>query len=233
MVAAAEATVNGAGESSRDRVLERIRKANLKAAAPPQPIPRDYDRSSSQAADKTLALFEERLRDYDARVFPVLREEIAAKTAEILGASHRLRIAVPARLPAAWQAAGVEWISDETGNDGTGNDVTGGRELSFDVLNAVDGVMTAATVGVAVSGSIVLQHGPAEGRRVLTLLPDYHLCVVEASQVVETLPEVFTRLDPTRPVTFFSGPSATADIEMTRIKGVHGPRFLDVLLIQD
>jgi L-lactate dehydrogenase complex protein LldG len=79
----------------------------------------------------------------------------------------------------------------------------------------------------------VLQHGPAEGRRVLTLLPDYHLCVVEASQVVETLPEVFTRLDPTRPVTFFSGPSATADIEMTRIKGVHGPRFLDVLLIQD
>jgi L-lactate dehydrogenase complex protein LldG len=101
------------------------------------------------------------------------------------------------------------------------------------VLNAVDGVVTAATVGVAVSGSIVLQHGPAEGRRVLTLLPDYHLCVVEAAQVVETLPEAFARLDPIRPVTFISGPSATADIEMTRIKGVHGPRFLDVLLIQD
>jgi L-lactate dehydrogenase complex protein LldG len=223
MVAAAGATVNGTARSSRDRVLERIRKANLRAAAPQQPIPRDYDCSTSQTADKTLALFEERLSDYDARIFPVRRKEIAAKTAEILNASHRRRIAVPAGLPAAWQAAGVEWIIDGTAD----------LELSFDVLNAVDGVMTAATAGVAVSGSIVLQHGPAEGRRVLTLLPDYHLCVVEAAQVVETLPEAFARLDPIRPVTFISGPSATADIEMTRIKGVHGPRFLDVLLIQD
>jgi L-lactate dehydrogenase complex protein LldG len=234
MVAAAGATVNGAVQSTRDRVLERIRKANLRAAAPQQPIPRDYDCSTSQAADKTLALFEERLHDYDARIFAVRREEIAAKAAEILNASHRRRIAVPAGLPAAWQAAGVEWIIDAA-DDGTGDEIGDGadHELSFDVLNAVDGVMTAATVGVAVSGSIVLQHGPAEGRRVLTLLPDYHLCVVEAAQVVETLPEAFARLDPTRPVTFFSGPSATADIEMTRIKGVHGPRFLDVLLIQD
>jgi L-lactate dehydrogenase complex protein LldG len=223
MVAAAGATVNGTARSSRDRVLERIRKANLRAAAPQQPIPRDYDCSTSQTADKTLALFEERLSDYDARIFPVRREEIAAKAAEILNASHRRRIAVPAGLPAAWQTAGVEWIIDGTAD----------LELSFDVLNTVDGVMTAATVGVAVSGSIVLQHGPAEGRRVLTLLPDYHLCVVEAAQVVETLPEAFARLDPIRPVTFISGPSATADIEMTRIKGVHGPRFLDVLLIQD
>jgi L-lactate dehydrogenase complex protein LldG len=219
--------VSGPAQPSRDRVLERIRKANLKAAAPQQSIPRDYDCSSPQTADQTLALFEERLRDYDARVFPVPREEIAARAAEILNASHRRRIAVPAGLPAAWRAAGVEWVIDETGNDGAGD-----RELSFDVLNAVDGVMTAATAGVAVSGSIVLQHGPAEGRRVLTLLPDYHLCVIDAAQVVETLPEAFARIDPTRPVTFFSGPSATADIEMTRIKGVHGPRFLDVLLVQ-
>lgn len=223
MVAEAGPTVNGATKPSRDRVLERIRKANLRAAAPQQSIPRDYDRSSSQAADKTLALFEERLRDYDARVFPVLREEIAAKAKEILSAGHRRRIAVPAGLPAAWQVAGIEWVIDGTGD----------HHLSFDVLNCVDGVMTAATAGVAVSGSIVLQHGPAEGRRVLTLLPDYHLCVVEAAQVVETLPQAFARLDPMRPVTFLSGPSATADIEMTRIKGVHGPRFLDVILIRD
>lgn len=220
--------MSGAAQSSRDRVLERIRKANLKAAAPQQPIPRGYDCSSSQTADKTLALFEERLHDYDARVFPVLREEIAARAAEILSAGHRRRIATPAGLPAAWQAAGVEWVVDRIENDDAD-----GPGLSFDVLNAVDGVMTAATAGVAVSGSIVLQHGPAEGRRVLTLLPDYHLCVVEAAQVVETLPEAFARLDPTRPVTFFSGPSATADIEMTRIKGVHGPRSLDVLLVRD
>jgi L-lactate dehydrogenase complex protein LldG len=199
----------------------------------PEPaIPRSYDGGSSQTADKTLALFEERLRDYDARVFPVLRGEVATKTAEILSAAKRRRIAVPAGLPAKWQAAGVEWVVDGTAVDGTANDGAGNAELSFDALNAVDGVMTAATVGVAVSGSIVLQHGPAEGRRVLTLLPDYHLCVIEAAQVVETLPEAFARLDPAHPVTFFSGPSATADIEMTRVKGVHGPRFLDVLLVQ-
>jgi L-lactate dehydrogenase complex protein LldG len=222
--------------SSRERVLERIRKANLRAAAPQQPIPRDYDGAPThprtQASDETLALFAERLRDYDVRIFAVGREEIATKAAEILSAGNRRRIAVPAGLPPAWQATGIEWIVDGAG-DGTRNDEAGDQDLSFDTLNAVDGVMTAATVGVAVSGSIVLQHGPAEGRRVLTLLPDYHLCVIEAAQVVETLPEAFARLDRTQPVTFFSGPSATADIEMTRIKGVHGPRFLDVLLIQD
>jgi L-lactate dehydrogenase complex protein LldG len=205
--------------SSRDRVLERIRKANAKAAPSSCSIPRDYDRSSTGSTGETLALFEERLRDYDARVFPVRREEIAARAAEILREGNRQRIAVPAGLPIAWRADGPQWLAD--------------HELSVDVLNAVDGVMTAATVGVAVSGSIALQHGPAEGRRILTLLPDYHLCVIEAAQVVETLPEAFARLDPTRPVTFFSGPSATADIEMTRIKGVHGPRFLDVLLVED
>ena len=230
--------MSGPAQSSRDRVLERIRKANQKAAVPQQSIPRDYDCSSPQTADQTLALFEERLRDYDARVFPVPREEIAARAAEILNASHRRRIAVPAGLPAAWRGRWFDGSSMKPGmteprNDGDRNDGAGDRELSFDVLNAVDGVMTAATAGVAVSGSIVLQHGPAEGRRVLTLLPDYHLCVIDAAQVVETLPEAFARIDPTRPVTFFSGPSATADIEMTRIKGVHGPRFLDVLLVQD
>jgi L-lactate dehydrogenase complex protein LldG len=210
--------------SSRERVLERIRKANLKAASPQQAIARHYDgagsdRSSTRGDSETVALFEERLRDYDARVFSVRSDEIAAKAAEILIAGNRLRIAIPAGLPAAWKAHGPEWIPD--------------HELSVDVLNAVDGVMTASTLGVADSGSIVLQHGPAEGRRVLTLLPDYHLCVVEMAQLVKTLPEAFARLDPARPVTFFSGPSATADIEMTRIKGVHGPRFLDVLLVED
>jgi L-lactate dehydrogenase complex protein LldG len=219
MVAAAGPVVNGAPISSRDRVLERIRNANLRAAGPQEAIPRDYDRGSAQSAEATLALFQERLQDYDARVFPLRREEIGAKVAEILRSGNRQRIAVPDGLPIAWRSDRFDWIPD--------------RDLTVDVLNMVDGVMTAATVGVAVSGSIVLQHGPAEGRRVLTLLPDYHLCVIEAAQVVETLPEAFARLDPACPVTFFSGPSATADIEMTRVKGVHGPRYLDVLLVQE
>lgn len=219
MVADTRAIVNGAPVSSRDRVLGRIRRANSRAAVPHEAIPRDYDRGSTQSAEAMLALFRERLQDYDARIFPVRREEIGARVGEILRSSNRQRIAVPVGLPMAWRADACEWIPD--------------HDLPVNVLNAVDGVMTAATVGVAVSGSIVLQHGPAEGRRVLTLLPDYHLCVIEAAQVVETLPEAFARLDPARPVTFFSGPSATADIEMTRVKGVHGPRHLDVLLVQD
>jgi L-lactate dehydrogenase complex protein LldG len=113
--------------------------------------------------------------------------------------------------------------------DGAGDN----SALSYESLDSVDGAMTGAALAIAVSGSIVLQHGPAEGRRVLTLLPDYHLCILQASDVVETLPEGFARLDPLRPTTFISGPSATADIEMVRIKGVHGPRSLDVLLVED
>ena len=94
--------------------------------------------------------------------------------------------------------------------------------------------MTAAWAGVADSGTIVLHHGPMEGRRVISLLPDFHLCVLHESQVVETLPEYFARItEPPRLATYISGPSATADIEMTRIKGVHGPRFLSVIIVRD
>ena len=208
-----------APQSSCERILARIRKANAQSTLREPAIPRAYDRASTKDSHDVLTLFEHRLRDYDAGVFAVGREQIAHKAAEILAVANRRRIAIPPAVPTDWLAEGFEWLPD--------------HELSFDALNSVDGVMTAATVGVAISGSIALQHGPAEGRRILTLLPDYHLCVIEAAQVVETLPEAFARLDPACPVTFFSGPSATADIEMTRIKGVHGPRFLDVLLIQD
>jgi len=89
-------------------------------------------------------------------------------------------------------------------------------------------------VAVALSGTIILRHSFAQGRRALTLIPDYHLCIVEASQIVETVAEGIRALDnPTEPITTISGPSATADIEMTRIKGVHGPRTLDVILVVD
>jgi L-lactate dehydrogenase complex protein LldG len=216
MVAAEESIMSPVPQSSRDRILERIRKANTHAITHELSIPRAYDRASTRSADNTLALFEERLRDYDAGVFLVHKHEIAQKAAELLADR---RIVIPQALPSEWLQEDIEWIPD--------------HDLSFDTLNNVDGVMTAATIGVAVSGSIALQHGPGEGRRILTLLPDYHLCVIEAAQVVETLPEAFAHLDRARPITFFSGPSATADIEMTRIKGVHGPRFLDVLLVQD
>jgi L-lactate dehydrogenase complex protein LldG len=131
-------------------------------------------------------------------------------------------------------AEGFEWKKD--------------NDLSAGDIEKADGVMTAAFCGVADSGTIVLHHQAAEGRRILSLLPDWHLCILRASQVVETLPEYFARceqppalhpsdedLSPGTPalVTWVSGPSATADIEMTRIKGVHGPRFLEVVLVHD
>ena len=208
--------------SSRERILRRIRAANQRAGAEAQPIPREYQRDGNCSTDEVLALFEERVREYDARVFPVHRAEIAARAAAILSDAGRRRIAVPAGLPAEWRPSGIEWVVD-------GEHLA----LSHEVLDTVDGAMTGAALAVALSGSIVLQHGPAEGRRVLTLLPDYHLCILQACDVVETLPEGFARLDPLRPTTFISGPSATADIEMVRIKGVHGPRSLDILLVED
>jgi L-lactate dehydrogenase complex protein LldG len=96
----------------------------------------------------------------------------------------------------------------------------------------MDGVMTGATVAIAETGTVVLQNTAGQGRRAVTLVPDYHLCVVQVKDVVETVPEAMERLkgSATLATTFVSGPSATADIEMTRIKGVHGPRFLDVIL---
>ena len=125
---------------------------------------------------------------------------------------------VPAGLAAEWLPAGFEFVVDEV--------------MSAAELNEVDGVMTGSTVAIAETGSVVLQNVAGQGRRAATLVPDYHLCVVRVEDVVETVAEGMERLAPTAELTttFFSGASATADIEMTRIKGVHGPRFLDVVL---
>jgi L-lactate dehydrogenase complex protein LldG len=128
------------------------------------------------------------------------------------------RLVVPSGLRAEWLPGGFEFVVD----DG----------LSAAELDGMDGVMTGATVAIAETGTVVLQNTAGQGRRAVTLVPDYHLCVVRVEDVVETVPEAFTRLEGTAELatTFVSGPSATADIEMTRIKGVHGPRFLDVIL---
>jgi L-lactate dehydrogenase complex protein LldG len=162
----------------------------------------------------------ERLREYDAEVTECAPEELAAAIATQLRASGKKRIVAPAGLPLEWLAAGYDWKID--------------HDLSAEEIEKAEGVLTACFCAIADSGTIVLHHSASEGRRVITLLPDWHLCVLKASQVVETLPEYFARCQ-TRPVlvTTISGPSATADIEMTRIKGVHGPRFMNVILVRD
>jgi L-lactate dehydrogenase complex protein LldG len=165
---------------------------------------------------------EDRLRDYDARVVRVASGSVAQSVVEMLAERGVRRMVVPVGLPVAWLPAsegGVEFVVDEG--------------LSSEELDGVDGVMTGATLAIAETGTFVLQSVAGQGRRAATLVPDYHLCVVRAEDVVETVPESMAQLQRTAGLatTFVSGPSATADIEMTRIKGVHGPRFLDVILI--
>jgi L-lactate dehydrogenase complex protein LldG len=162
----------------------------------------------------------DRLREYEAEVAECTAEELPATIAAQLASSGKHIFVAPEGLPAAWLAPGFEWKVD--------------RGMASEEIEQAEGAITAAFCGVADSGTIVLHHSPTEGRRALTLLPDRHLCILRASQVVETLPEYFDRYQQTPMLaTFISGPSATADIEMTRIKGVHGPRFLAVILVQD
>jgi L-lactate dehydrogenase complex protein LldG len=191
-----------------------------KAAEVHAEIPRGYVRRGDMTASARHERFVERLREYDAEVVECEPEGLAAAIAAQLAASGRRTFVAPEGLPAAWLAPGFDWKID-------GN-------LEVRDVEQAEGVVTACFCGVADSGTMVLHHGPAEGRRVITLLPDWHLCIVRASQVVETLPEYFDRCKELPAlVTWISGPSATADIEMTRIKGVHGPRFLNVILVRD
>jgi L-lactate dehydrogenase complex protein LldG len=205
---------------SKEAVLGRIRAALGEHEASPIPILQTYRRAGVLGTEERLKLLEDRLHEYDARVFHCSELDLSRQIAETLLGNGKSRMVHPMGVPAHWLDARIAWTADS-------------GELSYSQIEAFDGVLTAATLAVAESGSIVLQHGPVEGRRALTLLPDYHLCVLFQEQIVETLPECFDRLreSATRPTTFISGPSATADIEMTRIKGVHGPRYLDVILV--
>lgn len=216
MVALAEADVSG---SARDAILGAVRAATARAPQPTRSEP-GYRRDLGLPRAELLDRFAARLRDYDVTVFRVPEAEIAA-TATAQLTERRIRtVVIPPGLPETWHPSGPTLVSDE------GQDAR--------ALNEIDGVMAGCAVGIAESGTIVLDAGPGQGRRALTLLPDYFLCVVRESQVVGLLPEAMARLrvavDARRPLTFVSGPSATADIELNRVRGVHGPRVLDVVL---
>ena len=211
--------------SARAEVLRRIREAKGGVATAEavrtgwSAIERRYRRGATRPREVVLELLVDRLRDYDARVVRVGYSEVAAGAARMLGERKVRRMVVPAGLAAEWLPGGVEFVVDEG--------------LPAAELDRVDGVMTGATLAIAETGTVVLQNVAGQGRRAVTLVPDYHLCVVRVEDVVETVPEAMAQLQATAGLatTFVSGPSATADIEMTRIKGVHGPRFLDVILV--
>jgi L-lactate dehydrogenase complex protein LldG len=212
--------------SSREAILERVRTATRSTASDPaqvsatyQALPRPYIRAGALNREECVRLFIERLREYDAEVIECSSAEVPVVIAAQLKASGRQSFVVPAGIPGSWRVQGFQFTID----DG----------LSAGEIDRAEGVMTAAFCGVAESGTIALHHSANEGRRALTLLPDWHLCVLRTDQIVETLPEYFVRCaDLPALVTWISGPSATADIEMTRIKGVHGPRFLHVVLVR-
>jgi L-lactate dehydrogenase complex protein LldG len=211
--------------SARSEVLRRIREAKGGVASADaaqagwSSIERRYRREATRSREVILELLVDRLRDYDARVVRAVHVDVRSAAARMLGERNVRRMVVPSGLTAEWLPGGVEFVVDEG--------------LAAVELDAVDGVMTGATLAIAETGTVVLQNVAGQGRREVTLVPDYHLCVVRVEDVVETVPEAMARLQTTAGLatTFVSGPSATADIEMTRIKGVHGPRFLDVILV--
>ena len=199
---------------ARTEILGRIRRSLADHPAN-TPIPRDYD--LTRQFDDLLGLFAERVADYRATVHRIRPRQLPSAITAALRRRDAHTVAAPVDLPASWRVDGVEWQLDDP-------------PLPVDELDAADGVLTGCAVAIAETGTIVLDAGPTQGRRALTLVPDYHLCVVRAKHVVGTVSEALAALDPVRPLTFISGPSATSDIELDRVEGVHGPRTLEVIL---
>ncbi|WP_433498261.1 LutC/YkgG family protein [Sphaerimonospora sp. CA-214678] len=201
---------------ARTEILDRIRAA-LGDGAPPPPVPRDYLRTA-ECADP-VELLTERLADYRATVRRCVPGELAATLAAVLADDPRL--AVPYDLPGEW----LTGYRGEVARDGDP------APLTIAELDDVPAVLTGCAIAIATTGTIVLDAGPAQGRRALTLVPDHHVCVVRTGQIVVGVPDAVAALDPRRPLTWISGPSATSDIELNRVEGVHGPRRLDVVLV--
>jgi L-lactate dehydrogenase complex protein LldG len=207
--------------TARDEILGRIRAVTRAAS---EPVPRAYRRHGELAAGARVRLFAARVADYRAEVHEIAAGQVAAAIASACREHGVARLGVPAGLPRDWRPDSLEVVED--------------RGLSPRELDALDGAATGCTIGVAETGTIVLAGGPAEGRRALTLVPDLHICVIRCEQIVELVPEAMTIIEllvrhERRPLTFVSGPSATSDIELSRVEGVHGPRTLVALIITE
>ncbi|MFJ6948432.1 lactate utilization protein C [Streptomyces wuyuanensis] len=214
--------------SSRDRVLGRIRRARADVPRAERPedvrVTRDYLRvHGGRTPEQTADLLAANLADYRALVHRCSPGEPAELIARLLAERGSASVLVPDGLPAEWTVAvrGPVRITDRAAS-------------TPQELDAVDSVVTGCAVAIAETGTIVLDGGPGQGRRRITLVPDHHICVVRVpEQVVDSVPQGLERLDPSRPLTWISGPSATSDIELDRVEGVHGPRTLEVVLVAE
>ncbi len=213
---------------ARTEVLRRIRAALLdvshRETARKVRVPRDYLKTDPAPHAEQVERFIDRVAEYKATIRQVAAADLPAAIATALVARGVRTLVVPTDLPAGWLTGegGVRVLRD--------------TQLTNEQIESSDGVLTAAALGIAQTGTIVLDGGPGQGRRALTLLPDYHLCVIRADQIVGLVPEAVTLLHDTahalgRPITWISGPSATSDIELSRVEGVHGPRTLEVLVV--
>jgi L-lactate dehydrogenase complex protein LldG len=208
---------------AREEILARIRVALRDVpGSERRPITRDYRRQADGDLGDRLERFAERVRDYHADVRQVEPGGIAAAVAQGCADMGLDRVIVPSEVPAGWRPDGVEVIEDEG--------------LSAQAADAINGALTGCAVAIAETGTIVLDGRGVSGRRMITLVPDHHICVVRAEQVVGLVPEAITELQPAvvdhgSPITLVSGPSASSDIELQRVEGVHGPRHLMVFLV--
>lgn len=217
--------------SAREEVLRRIRQAtaDVTQSDPALDVPVEWGYGRALPTTDVLADFVEKVEDYKATVVRVTADGVGEAVVTALGELGARSTVLPAGLPDEWvtavAASGVAVHRDEP------------EPLTHAELNVIDAVVTTSAVGMADSGTIALDHGEGQGRRALTLLPDRHVCVVRSDQVVSDVPEGIARLAPgiraRRPVTWLSGGSATSDIELSRVEGVHGPRHLWVVLVDD
>ncbi len=215
--------------SAKEEILRRVRRAihDVPAQERPEDIPieRGYRKEDAASREEIVERFAERAAEYEATVRRVRADELPAAIEEALRRRGVKRLVVPPYLPGEWIPEGVDTLRDAAR-----------PRLEGDELDRSDGVLTGCALGIAQTGTIVLDSGRAQGRRALTLLPDYHLCVVREDQIVGLVPEAFAELEDVvknegRAITFISGPSATSDIELDRVEGVHGPRTLEVLIV--
>ncbi|MGQ4479915.1 LutC/YkgG family protein [Streptomyces sp. SAS_276] len=211
--------------SSRERILGRVERALADVPRDDTPYERAFERGylrehGDRSVERTVELLAENLADYRAIVHRCTEAELPGVIAGLLAERGSRTVVVPPGLEPSWLAAAeAEQVEDR-------------GESTPAELDRVDSVVTACAVAVAETGTIVLDGGPDQGRRRITLVPDHHICVVRVpDQVVSSVPQALQRLHPARPLTWISGPSATSDIELDRVEGVHGPRTLEVVLV--
>jgi len=207
--------------SGRDTVLGDIRSAlaDVPGAEAPDHDPVPHDVRSQQAEPDVVELFIERAADYRATVVRVPPSDAVAAVGRALARTGARSVVVPPGFPA------------DLVPEGSWSRLEDAPPLTVRQLDAADAVLTTVAAAIALTGTVVLDSGPGQGRRALTLLPDQHVCVVMADQIATDVPEALHLLHPRRPLTLISGPSATSDIELDRVEGVHGPRTLDIIVV--